>query len=133
MAYASITDVEARLGYTLETDTATATTAFMEDYSVWIDAYLGQLTPVPVPPPANLTIVVARHGADFATAYNREGGANVQSLSETVGDVTRYVAYQSGGNGPGWSSFYLSASDRLILGIASVGIGAWTMVRGARP
>lgn len=120
MAYATIADVEARLGSVLPTSIQTAVTTFLEDYSAWLDAYLAAYsTPAPVPAPANLTIVVARHGAAFALTVGREGGPNAQSLSQTVGDTTQYIAFR-GTSGPDPLGFFLTSADMLLLGLGGL-------------
>lgn len=129
MAYAEYADVEARLGFSLETAEAQSVTMFLQDLSLMIDNEIEQVGKNPDDFSEDLLrMFTSRKGVDFYLYSERNNGAS--SISETVGDVSRSVSYNNNGSSNG---LFLSEKDKRFLGIIGKGgFVNWTLTDGKR-
>lgn len=129
MAYASIQDVEARGGIVFNESDASTITAFIEDFSVYIDIVVEQAGRVPeILNPNVLKIIVSRHALDFY--FNAQRGG-ITSKSEAVGDVSQSITYEEAGF-KNDDLFYLTAREKTMLGLNNSGFVSWSFVEPTR-
>jgi hypothetical protein len=128
MAYATLGEVEARLGFTLNESEAQAVTYFLEDLSTFIDVLFEQQGITPSATQLDRAgLVVARKARDwYLGASSRQAG--VTSQTETVGDTSVSITYSESVTEDAFRS--LSTQDKIMLGLRRSQIINFTTVRG---
>lgn len=124
-SYATVTDVETRLGFTFDSGEAQSVTMFLQDLSLVIDSEITKAGKQPSDfNPDFLKMFVSRKGVEYYLYNSREGAT---SISESVGDTSRSASYQSGENK---NEIQLSAKDKTFLGISgNAGFVNWQLVK----
>lgn len=108
MPYATVSDVETRLGRTLTAGEASRAGALLDDAALLIDSYIGEQTVEPYPPAvvavsANMTVRALSAGP---------AAVGMESGTEQTGPFARTVRYVPGaGDGGVW----LSSQDKVML------------------
>ena len=87
MAYATVADVAARLGYPLDAAESTRVGALLEDVSALVDGYCRRTFPDPVPPDVKAIVI-----SETIRLMNQNPGV----VSEKVGDVQMEFSSTSG-------------------------------------
>lgn len=129
MAYASIQDVEARGGIIFNESDASTITAFIEDFSVYIDIIAEQAGRIPETLNQNvLKIIVSRHALDFYFNSQKEG---LTSKSEAVGDVSQTLTYEAS-DFKNNDLFFLTPREKIMLGLNNSGFVSWSFVEPTR-
>lgn len=112
--YATIADVEARLGYELTVEETEKLEAFLEDFSLIIDsAYIAKNRDPLLVDARLLKLVTARRGVDFILTSELLPGQT--AFSETVAD--RSISGSVSSSAAFASSMTLTKEERRILGL----------------
>lgn len=126
MAYASIQDVEARGGVVFDEDDTSVVEAFISDFSEYIDEDFELAGKTPTETNLKtLKTIVARRALDYFLYAGKNG---VSSLTESVGDTSQTVSYESSSVNSD-DFLYLTARDKMRLGLnKNGGFVSWAFV-----
>lgn len=115
MAYATVQDVEARLGFILDQDEAQKLEVFLEDFTVYLDARFEDKNIDPTKINAALIkMIVARKGATFALQGETEVPYGASSYSVTSGDTSTSIQ-MTGSGGSSYGNFSLTRQEEILL------------------
>ena len=114
MSYATIEDVEKRLGYDITEEDQPLIQAFLDDYSLFLGTVIegNSLTPSD----EILKTITARHAVTYIKRSEIEG---LSALTEAVGDTSRTQSFTTSGDSS--SLFWLSKGDKQLLGLGNGG------------
>lgn len=114
--FASIEEVEKRLGYELTADEVASVESFLDDFSLLItSAFLQKKKDIDELDPRLLTMVVARRAASYVLTADLLPGQT--AFSETVGD--RSISGSVSGSASYASAMQLSPNELKLLGLGS--------------
>lgn len=114
--YATVENVEARLGYELGLEEVDSLEAFLTDFSLIIQtAFLSRGRDIELLDSRLLTLVVARRGVDFVLSAELLPGQT--AFSETVGD--RSISGSVSSSASYASSMDLTKQELKLLGLSS--------------
>ena len=124
MAYASVTDVQARMTRDLSTDEESVCAALLDDAALLIDAMNPRATPA-----AKNTV-----SCRMCIRALGDGGAGGVPMGATQGSMSGLGYSQSWtiGNGGSTGELYLSKADRLLLGAGNA-VGSYSPVQELAP
>ena len=118
MAYASITDVEARGGVVFNEDDASIVNAFIEDFSLYLDITIEQAGKEPTQiDPKILKVITSRRALDYILYSTKSG---VSSRTQAVGDISETVSYESA-NRDIDDFLYLTPREKQLIGLSNSG------------
>lgn len=126
-AYATIEDVESRTGDLISETDKTRVTKMLEDASSFIDFEVRAAGK----DPAEIDTAMARLVCtDLVSSWWQTQGvpAGATSHSQTVGDVSETISYGSSTVAAARSPWFLSSSQRRLLGLASYTLRTVQMV-----
>jgi hypothetical protein len=107
MVYATITDIESRLGRTLSADEMLRAPGLLQEASALVDGYCDML--IPDPEPAAVVVVTSKIAArGLTTAQDRAEGVSSEQL--VSGPFSRNLSFAGEG-----SSMWIGAAEKLML------------------
>lgn len=126
--YCEYTDVETRVGDTVDQDTVDKMISLASDY-LDLEIKKAGVDPASVDPIALKIVCI-----DLVSSWwqTRDIPAGATSISQSVGDVSQSVTYGSSGSAIARSPLWLTTSQRRLLGILSSQIRTIQMVPDIR-
>lgn len=129
MAYASITDVEARGGVVFNEDDASIVNAFIEDFSLYLDITIEQAgKTIAQIDPKILKVITSRRALDYIFYSTKSG---VSSRTQSVGDISETVSYESA-NRDIDDFLYLTPREKQLIGLSNSGFVSWSFYDDTR-
>lgn len=129
MAYASITDVEARGGVVFNEDDASIVNAFIEDFSLYLDITIEQAgKTIAQIDPKILKVITSRRALDYILYSTKSG---VSSRTQAVGDISETVSYESA-NRDIDDFLYLTPREKQLIGLSNSGFVSWSFYDDTR-
>lgn len=126
MAYTTVEEVEARLGFQLPSELeAQRLELFLEDFKTFLDTLLTNrgINPATVSPDL-LKMISANHGRDYALMADHTPGLN--SISEANADVSTVISYRDTSG----RRYRLDDDEKEMLGLNKRRIGTIQMTNG---
>jgi hypothetical protein len=121
MAYASVTDVEARLGFAVQSGEAQSLEVFLSDFSIYVDSLFAEKgITIPDSKLELLKVFIAQKGVNHYFSGDLIPGAS--TMTNTSGDTSSSVSFSAAVAANIFQKFSLTSEEKRLLGLSKAKI-----------
>lgn len=121
MAYASLSDVEARLGFAVESGEAQPLEVFLSDFSIYVDSLFEEKgMTVPASKLELLKVFIAQKGVNHYFSGDLIPGAS--TITKTTADTNESVSFSAAMAANIFQKFSLTNEEKRLLGLSKAKI-----------